>query len=150
MKDSFSTSITTLFQRDLLRLRKEVELQENEEILWSTDKNISNSAGNLALHMVGNLNYFIGTLMGKTGYIRHRPNEFGLKNISKTVIFQQIDDTIEMIQTVLSKMTAEELNAECQGRVFEEPTSNQKFLMHLYGHLNYHLGQVNYHRRLLC
>ena len=73
-------TLKTIFSRDLLKLKTEIELYKKEEKLWCTDKNISNSAGNLCLHLVGNLNTYIGNEIGKTGYVRNRELEFSQKN----------------------------------------------------------------------
>lgn len=75
--------IKTLLQRDLQKLKEEIDAYANEDRLWYVEKNIANSAGNLCLHLVGNLNTFIGAVLGKTGYIRHRELEFSQKRSSQ-------------------------------------------------------------------
>ena len=74
-------TLKSLFDRDLNKLCTEIELYRNEENIWKIDKEISNSAGNLCLHLIGNINNFIGAQIGKTNYVRHRELEFSLKNI---------------------------------------------------------------------
>ena len=113
------------------------------------EKNIANSAGNLCLHLIGTLNAFIGTELGKTGYIRHRDAEFSTKNVPRAELVKQVDDTIQMVETSLSQLKAEQLNDDYPIIVFEKTMSTGYFLVHLATHLDYHLGQVNYHRRLL-
>jgi uncharacterized damage-inducible protein DinB len=145
----FTDTLKSIFTIDLLKLRAEIELYRNEKNLWLTDKAITNSAGNLCLHLVGNLNTYIGKEIGKTGYIRNRDLEFSLRDISRTELIQKIDDTILMVQDSLNKLTVDELNKEYPLLVFEMKTSTEYFLVHLVAHLAYHLGQINYHRRLL-
>ena len=142
-------TLKTLFERDLKKLRTEIELYTHEERLWIIEKNISNSAGNLCLHLIGNLNTFIGAEIGKTNYVRNRPLEFSLRNIPKKELLQKIDDTITVVNNSLEKLSEEDLKKEYNILVFEEKTTTEYFLVHLAMHLAYHLGQINYHRRLL-
>ncbi len=142
-------TLTTLITRDLQKLKSELELYQNEANIWKVEKNISNTAGNLCLHLVGNLNAYIGAALGNTGYVRDRDAEFALKNISRKELTQKIDDTLTMITKVLPGIDDETLKSEFPLLVLKEKTSTEYFLVHLAVHLGYHLGQVNYHRRLL-
>lgn len=138
-----------LYHRDLNRLKNEINLYQQEENIWRVDKNIANSGGNLCLHLVGNLNTYIGAELGKTGYTRDRPLEFSAKDISRTILIQQIEDTIKMVEQVLDQISEADLKKEYPLLVFKEKTSTEYLLVHLTTHLTYHLGQINYHRRLL-
>lgn len=142
-------TLTALFSRDLSKLRSEIEQYTSEQSLWLTDKNISNSAGNLCLHLIGNLNHFIGMQLGGTGYVRNRELEFSLKNVPRVELLEAIDKTITVVTDALSKLTDDDLQKEYPLLVFQEKTSTEFFLVHLSMHLAYHLGQINYHRRLL-
>lgn len=136
-------TLKILFTRDLKRLRKEVELYNNEDDLWRIQKNITNSAGNLCLHLISNLNSYIGKEIGKTEYTRNRELEFSLKNIPKAELLKKNDETILIVSGSLDKMTQEELIKEYLVMVFDEATSTEYLLMHLATHLTYHLGQIN-------
>jgi len=142
-------TLNKLFKRDLNKLKEEIKLYSNESNLWIVDKDVLNSGGNLCLHLVGNLNHFIGAEIGKTNYIRQRDLEFSLKNVPRTELIQQIDDVILVIETVLHTLTNEDLQKEYSRRVFEDTMTVEYFLVHLSMHLGDHLGQINYHRRLL-
>ncbi|TAF64587.1 MAG: DinB family protein [Cytophagales bacterium] len=142
-------SLKTLFERDLNRLKSEIEAYQNEANLWQTEKNIANSAGNLCLHLIGNLNTFIGAQLGKTDYIRNRYLEFSLKNVPKTELISKIEATIQMVSKTLENLKEEELTKDYPIVVLAEKTTTEYLLIHLTTHLNYHLGQINYHRRLL-
>jgi Protein of unknown function (DUF1572) len=142
-------TLKTLFTRDLKRLKKEIELYHNENNLWIVEKGIANSAGNLCLHLIGNLNTYIGKEIGKTDYVRNRELEFSLKNISRTELIKEIDETISIVNSSLDKLTEDDLPKEYSIIVFDKPTSMEYLLVHLTTHLTYHLGQINYHRRLL-
>ena len=142
-------SLQSLFIRDLTKLKTEIEAYRNEETIWKTDKNISNSAGNLCLHLVGNLNHFVGTILGNSDYLRNREMEFSQKNIPRTELTAQIDRTIATINRSLEKLSAEDLEKEFPVESLGYKMTTGYFLIHLFGHLGYHLGQINYHRRLL-
>lgn len=142
-------TLKALFIRDLTQLKEELEQYSNEDHIWRVDRNILNSSGNLALHLIGNLNTYIGAVLGNTGYIRNRPEEFSLKNVPRQELISKLESTIEVIDTVFSSLNEDQLNAEYPQVVFERIVSTEYFLVHLAMHLSYHLGQVNYHRRLL-
>lgn len=142
-------TLQALFKRDLNKLKTEIGLYQNEKNLWHIEKGITNSAGNLCLHLVGNLNTFIGAEIGKTGYIRQRTLEFSLKDVAKSELIRQVEETIIIVENALNKLTEKDLEKEHPIIVFSEKTSTQFFLIHLSTHLAYHLGQINYHRRLL-
>ncbi len=142
-------TLKLLFSRDLLRLKAEINLYKDESKLWIVEENIANSAGNLCLHLIGNLNTYIGAVFGKTNYIRNRELEFSLKNISKKELADKIESTILVVEQSLKNITEEELKKEYPILVFDQKTSVEYLLIHLTTHLTYHLGQINYHRRLL-
>ena len=140
--------IQFFYKRDLEKLKTEINLYNNENNLWITDKNISNSAGNLCLHLIGNLNHFIGAILGATGYVRNRDLEFSQKNIPRVDLILAIDKVAEIVNKTLEKMTNENLNDDYPEKKFDEKKSIEYLLLHLQHHLNYHLGQINYHRRI--
>jgi uncharacterized damage-inducible protein DinB len=141
--------LQSLFERDLNRLKAEVELYNDEKNLWHIEKGIANSAGNLCLHLIGNLNAFIGAELGKTGYVRQRDLEFSTKGVAKKELLEKIDTTIEAVKKSLATVTQEQLERDYPAMLFKEKITTGLFLVHLATHLNYHLGQINYHRRLL-
>lgn len=142
-------TLRKIFKRDLGKLKAEINLYRDEDTLWSIEKNISNSGGNLCIHLVGNLNAFIGAELGDTGYIRDRVGEFANKNIPKTKLTTMVDETIQIVDETLAKMDNGDLKKMYPIEVFREPMTTEYFLIHLATHLTYHLGQINYHRRLL-
>ncbi|HMK19141.1 MAG TPA: DUF1572 family protein [Chitinophagaceae bacterium] len=142
-------TVQKIFKRDLEKLKQEIASYRDEDNLWKVDKSIANSSGNLCLHLVGNLNAYIGAEIGKTGYVRNRDLEFSLKNIPQVQLLKMIEDTIVVVEDGLSKLNENDLEREYPLLVFKEKTSIGYFLIHLAIHLGYHLGQVNYHRRLL-
>lgn len=141
-------TLKLLFTRDLNKLRREIEQYQDEQNIWKTDGNITNSAGNLCLHLVGNLNTYIGKELGGTAYVRDRASEFSLKDISRPELLNKIDETVMVINQALGKLDESALADEFPALVFDSKTSIEYMLVHLATHLAYHLGQINYHRRL--
>ena len=143
------TTLQKLYKRDLIKLKTEITSYNSEEKLWIIDGTIANSGGNLCLHLLGNLNAFIGKQIGKTDYVRDREFEFSGKNVPVATLVQQIDETIVVVEQALSMVDQELLASEYPIQVFKEKMTYEFFLIHLSSHLTYHLGQINYHRRLL-
>lgn len=145
-----SQTLQALYVRDLKKLKQELELYKNEGDIWKIEKQIANPAGNLCLHLVGNLNTYIGATLGNTGYIRNRDLEFSLRDVSKKELIEKVKGTISMIERVMPTVSDNKLKEEYPLLVLAEKTTTEYFLVHLAVHLGYHLGQVNYHRRLVA
>lgn len=141
--------INQLMQRDLDVLSREISQYSNEEDLWIVKPDINNCSGNLCLHLCGNLKHFIGAILGNSGYQRQRDHEFADKNIPKDDLLKDIQETKEIIDKTLSGLDNNIVDELFPVEMFGGPINTGLFLIHLHGHLNYHLGQVNYHRRLL-
>ncbi len=141
--------LSQLFERDLTKLKVEIKAYTNETDLWKTAEGISNSGGNLCLHLVGNLKHFVGKTLGNIPYERIREKEFSDKNIQIAVLEKSVDETLDGVLKTLQNLKDSELNSIYQINVFGKEMTTEWFLIHLYGHLSYHLGQINYHRRLL-
>ncbi len=142
-------TLKILLNRDLKRLITEIQQYKIEADIWKVKGLINNSAGNLCLHLVGNLNTYIGKELGKTEYIRNRELEFSLKDVPRQELIQKIENTIEIINETLDNFDGNLLEAEYPILVFDHKTSTEYLLVHLTTHLTYHLGQINYHRRLI-
>ena len=141
--------LVKLFDRELDKLIAELELFESEAALWAGAAGVSNAAGNLALHIVGNLNQYIGVRLGGTDYLRDRSAEFGSRNIPRHELIARVSATKTMLETVLVRLDTAQLEEVYPEEVLGYAMTTRYFLIHLYGHLNYHLGQVNYLRRVL-
>lgn len=142
-------TFSQIYLGKLADLRKEIELYKDEALIWQVREGISNSGGNLALHLVGNLNQYIGVILGGTDYVRNRDAEFALKDVPRVTLLKQIDDTIVMLDSTLSKMDPPILEKDYPTQFNGATRSSEWVLIWLIAHLGYHLGQVNYHRRLL-
>ena len=142
-------SIIKILERDLDKLIKEVNAYKSEEELWQKSNNIPNSAGNLCLHLVGNLNHYIGATIGESGYVRKRDEEFSTKDASRNELILRIEETKKTIKNTLIKLSDDDLEKDYPLLEGAEPSKITDELLRIITHFNYHLGQINYHRRLL-
>jgi uncharacterized damage-inducible protein DinB len=142
-------ALLEIFERDLLKLKEEIGLYPDENLLWEVRGNIANSPGNLCLHLVGNLNHFIGAILGNTGYVRERDLEFALKNIPRSELLSAVEHAVGMVKNTLENLTEEDLQSHYPVEKHGQTVTMAFMLLHLLTHFNYHLGQINYHRRLV-
>lgn len=138
------------FIRDLNKLKEEISLYSSETDIWKIPTGINNSAGTLCLHLVGNLNHFIGATLGNSGFIRERDLEFSLRNVPRNEMIATIDKAI-----IIVGQTFDSIKEEDMGKIYPlekhgERVTTVHMLLHLMAHLDYHLGQINYHRRLIA
>ncbi|ASZ12953.1 DUF1572 domain-containing protein [Chitinophaga pendula] len=144
-----TTTLINIFDRDLGKLEEEIRTFKQEELLWKTLPGITNSAGNLTLHLAGNLRHFVGALLGNTGYIRDRDKEFSAKDIPAADLLSAIAETKQVVKETIGKLSADDLDKTYPVKIFDTELTTGYFLVHLLSHLSYHLGQINYLRRIL-
>lgn len=137
-----------LYERELNRLLTEIQNYTTDAALWKVEKGISNSGGNLILHLCGNLKHFIGAQIGNTGFVREREAEFSTKDVSREELKELVRETTSAVLEVINAMEEADLTKPFPLQPFGYEMTNEYMLIHLLGHLNYHLGQINYHRRL--
>jgi len=142
-------NLTKLFLRDLEKLKTEITSYKDEKKMWQIEGEVKNSAGNLCLHICGNLQHFVGAVLGNSGYERKRDLEFSKKNIPVDEMVEEIDKTLQVVEQTLSQLKEEKLDETFPINVFGYEMTTGFFLTHLTTHLSYHLGQINYQRRLL-
>lgn len=141
--------LADFYERDLRKLIGEVNAFENEEDLWKIRGTVKNSCGNLVAHIVGGLNHYFGATLAHTGYVRNRPLEFSIKGVPGKELIAQLEALIPMIRKTLETFTLEEMEAAFPLIFDDAKNSNSYVLTQLLVHLNYHLGQINYLRRIL-
>lgn len=141
--------LAEFYERDLLKLIDEVNSFKHEEHLWNTDGSVKNSCGNLAMHIIGGLNHFIGATLAHSGYVRNRDGEFSRKGVGRAELIRQLEALIPLINQTISALSPEEMEAEFPIYFDKPKTSIGYVLTQLLLHLNYHLGQVNYLRRIV-
>lgn len=144
-----SSLLAGMYTRDLNKFADEINLFANEDNLWKTAGTINNSAGNLALHIAGGLNYLIGNLLAHTGYVRNREAEFTAKGVAREELVAGLKNAAQLVEATLQQMTDEDMRQTFPIPFDGSPRSNSYILVQMLTHLNYHLGQVNYLRRVL-
>jgi hypothetical protein len=141
--------LIALYDRDLKALRKEIELYRSDTHIWQISEGINNPGGNVFLHLMGNLNTFFGAVYANTGYVRDRPLEFSSWDIPRAALLEMLDEIHPIVLNVLREFPDDKLGEIYPIRIFDEDKTNGYIFIHLETHLAYHLGQINYHRRLL-
>jgi uncharacterized damage-inducible protein DinB len=149
MASATGNAIKTVMLRELRALDRELAAYPDDKSIWLTPPGISNSAGNLALHMAGNLRHFIGFALAGTAYKRDRDAEFATRDMSRADLSSIIATTIDELDNAFAKITDAELAADYPLPLFDNRYKTEDWLIHLAVHLSYHLGQIDYHRRLL-
>lgn len=146
MTDTLS-SLVALFQRDLATLRREVEAYPDDALPWREIPGLTNSGGTLVLHLAGNLQHFIGGILGCTGYVRDRPAEFSRRGLSRADLCAEVDAAQRAVRETLMKLEPAQLAVPYPEILAGHRFDTGDLLLHLGIHLGYHLGQVDYHRR---
>jgi uncharacterized damage-inducible protein DinB len=144
-----TTYLAAILKRDLQALSREIQSFPDDDLLWKTPEGVTNSAGNLALHLTGNLRYYVGAKLGNTDYVRDREAEFGSRGLARDELVAHVEQTIEVVGRVLPQLTEEALVSDFPEAVGGQTLRTKDFLFHLTTHLAYHLGQIDYHRRFV-
>lgn len=142
-------NLALLFERDIRKLQTEINAYANETALWQSLPGIANTGGNLCLHLLGNLQYYIGNVLGGSGYIRNRPAEFSSTGIPLSELNRLLAHTLQLVPQTIRSLPVAQWQANYPEKVFDHEMTTEYFLMHLLAHLGYHLGQINYHRRIV-
>lgn len=145
---SVASSLAQLFARDLARLAQEVAAFPDDVLLWEVPAGMANPVGNLILHLEGNLREYIGRQLAGVPYLRDRPREFSLRGISREHLLAKVKELEQDIPSAVARLSDAQLEGEYPEAVLGRPLTVQQFLIHLYGHLNWHLGQIDSVRRV--
>jgi len=141
--------LSELIEREVSFIQNELREYKNPELLWKTKDGISNSGGNIALHIAGNLQHFVGAILGNTAYVRDRNYEFGTKDVPLHQLMTELETAKKVVAQTLSGLSERELKAPFSINVFKRKMTTEWFLLHLLSHTSYHLGQIGYHRRMI-
>lgn len=135
--------------RELRTIQAELDAYPDDASVWRCPPGIENSAGTLTLHLVGNLRYFVGARLGGTAYVRDRDEEFSARDLSRDDLRARIAAAITEVDRALAHLEPGRLTAEFPDPVGGVRLSTGQFLLHLTAHCGYHLGQLDYHRRVV-
>ncbi len=141
--------VAGLLVRELRAMQRELEAYPSDSAVWQAHAALPNTGGTLALHAAGNLLHFIGTMLGSTDYIRNRDGEFSRRDVPRAELHREIDDAIVVVERVLASLPEDTLSQWYPQAIANRRVRTGDFLMHLASHLAYHLGQMDYHRRMV-
>jgi hypothetical protein len=144
-----NTILANLYEKDLRVLIDEVNQFKSEDDLWRTTGSVKNPAGNLVLHITGGLNHFFGAILAHTGYVRTRDQEFSKKGVNRKDLVAGLEEVITIVTTTLNKLSQHDLEAAYPIPFDGENKTTMFIVVRMYAHLSYHLGQINYLRRIL-
>lgn len=144
-----ANELAALYWRDLTRVIQQVQAFPDSQTLWQTSQGMTNSAGNLVLHLEGNLIEYIGRQLGGVAYERRRPLEFSTTGLAAADLISRMETVRAVVPKAIESLDEAALSAEYPEHVLGHPMITRSFLIHLNGHLNYHLGQIDLLRRML-
>lgn len=148
-KDMLRDTLISIYEGNLNKVIEEIGLYRNEEDLWRLEAGISNSAGNLGLHLIGNINHFFGAVLGETGYKRERDREFAAREVSRAEIIEGLENAVKVLKDALNNLSDEDFQKDYPEDFGGGRQKTEAVVIYMLAHLNYHLGQINYHRRLI-
>ncbi|HZS08209.1 MAG TPA: DinB family protein [Blastocatellia bacterium] len=120
--------------------------QLSEEQFWIRPYDYGNSFGHLTLHLIGNLNYYIGTQIAGTGYVRDREREFTETNFpSKEDVLRQLDEAVELVIATLREQTADTWANEYEAVGVSDFIKDRfGIFLRCAAHFHHHIGQMIY------
>jgi len=146
MSDLHSTVSSVLADRYTANAARVRELAEplTSTQFWQKPFAYGNSFGHLVLHLTGNLNYYIGAQIAKTGYVRDRPREFNDPNPpSKDEALQRFNEAVDMVLKTIRAQSLEDWSAEYSG-VGTPAKTRLEIAVICAAHMQHHIGQMIY------
>jgi hypothetical protein len=144
-----ATALLTLLRRDLAAVRREIEAYPDDAAPWHPVPGLPNTGGTLALHVAGNLRHFIGAILGGDGYVRDRDAEFARRDVPRAELVAGLNAADAAIERALLALPDAAWGAPYPELIAKRRVGTTQFLLHLATHLSYHLGQLDYHRRIV-
>ena len=142
-------NLSILLERELATFQRELDLFPDDATIWKTAHGMGNPAGNLALHVAGNLQHFVGAVLGGSGYARHRELEFSRRSGTRSEVAAELEAAAAVVRQVLPGLSEERLAAIYPEKLNGLSLRTDRFLMHLCVHAGYHLGQAASVRRVV-
>ena len=149
LADSIVSTLRVMLVRELGAVRRTVEAYPDDAAVWASRPGLPNAGGTLVLHIAGNLQHFVGATLGDTGYVRDRDAEFARRDVPRAALVRELDATIDAVGRTLAALPPHALDADYPLPLAGRTVRTSDFLLHLTVHLGYHLGQLDYHRRLV-
>jgi hypothetical protein len=146
---SILDDVRALLVRDIEGMQQEISMFPNDASVWETRPGIANPAGNLALHLAGNVRHYIGLMLGGIPYTRDRDSEFTRRGLSRLELTSELAAALAVVHDVLPRLTSEQLDAQWPEMPAPVPVTTRRFLLHLCTHAAFHVGQAGYIRRVV-
>jgi hypothetical protein len=142
-------AIAAIMCRELGAIERELNAYETEDQVWALPAGLPNSAGTLALHAAGNLQHFIGTVLGGSSYVRDRDAEFARRGVPRSELIAELHRAADAVRGTLPSLDPARF-----AEVYPQPVANRRvntgeFMTHLATHLAHHVGQLDFHRRVV-
>ncbi len=144
-----TTILIDLYGKELDKLKEEINAYESDDLIWKQADAAQVTAGNLCLFLAGNLQHYIGAMIGDSGYIRNKEAELKAKHVSRERLMEEIENTRQVVIDTLEQVSKAELLKIFPNKEFEEPVTTEYYLVHLLNNFCFNLGQINLHRRLV-
>ena len=140
-------TLEVMLVRELRAFQREIEAYPDDASIWKPIPGVPNVGGTLALHVAGNIQHFIGAILGRDGFVRNRDAEFARLDVSRGELTAGLDAAIAAVERTLPRVTTQTLDATYPEPIAKRQVRTSDFAVHLAVHLAYHLGQLDYHRR---
>jgi hypothetical protein len=141
-------NLEMLYLREVATLGRELDLYSDDRSVWRELPGLPNPAGTLFLHLSGSLQYFFGAVLGKSGYVRDRAAEFSKRDVPRSEIKRELARARQGVKAGFANLTEEHLGQVFPVQYADAEVSTQLTLLQFLSHLTYHLGQIDYHRRV--
>ena len=136
------------FEKYLPRIVRCLQLLSEKEIWWRPNT-ASNAAGNIVLHLCGNLRQWIISGLGGAPDMRARDTEFSERGpIPRRMLIKQLKTTVREACETIDRLSAETLLQDFSIQGFH--VSGLVAILHVYEHFAYHAGQIAYITKLRC
>jgi hypothetical protein len=143
LEDTIATALSDRYTKNAARVRELAAPLTNAQF-WQRPYAYGNSFGHLVLHLTGNLNYYIGAQIAKTGYVRDRPREFNDPNPpSKDEALKRFDAAIDMVLETVQAQSAGDWSAEYSG-TGADARNRLEMALQCAAHIQHHIGQMIY------
>lgn len=147
--DRLAAAVRTMVVRELGAVKRELAAYPDEASVWRAVPGVANTGGTLALHLAGNLQHFFGAILARDGYKRDRDSEFARRDVPRKELLAGIDAAIASVEQTLRRLDDTALASAYPEPIAKRTIATSTFLVHLAVHLAYHLGQLDYHRRMV-
>jgi DinB superfamily len=143
LNSTIASALTDRYVKNAARVRELASPLTNTQF-WHKPYPYGNSFGHLVLHLTGNLNYYIGAQIAKTGYIRDRPREFNDHNPpSKDEALKRFDEAGEMVLETIHAQSPADWSAEYSG-TGADARNRLEMILQCAAHIQHHIGQMIY------